>query len=62
MSKELICVKCDVPLVEERIELRYLEHNVNAEALRCPKCGQVCFDEKLVRGRMVEAEMSLEDK
>jgi hypothetical protein len=35
---------------------------VNVDALRCPKCGQVCFSEELVRGRISEAEMTLEDK
>ena len=59
---ELICVKCDVALVEEKTELRYLDHTVSVVALRCPQCGQVCFSEELVRGRISEAEMALEDK
>ena len=58
----LICVKCKVALVEEKTELRYLGHSVNVTALRCPKCGQVCFSEELVRGKISEAEMTLEDK
>ena len=59
---ELICVKCNVALVEEKTELRYLGHSVNVETLKCPKCGQVCFSEELVKGRISEAEMALEDK
>jgi RNase P subunit RPR2 len=59
---ELICVKCDRVLVEEKTELRYLGHSVSVNALRCPTCGQVCFSEELVRGRISEAEMALEDK
>jgi hypothetical protein len=42
--------------------MRYLGHTVSVKALRCPKCGQVCFSEELVRGRISEAEMTLEDK
>lgn len=59
---ELICVKCNVVLVEEKTELRYLGHTVSVNTLRCPKCGQVCFSEELVRGKISEAEMALEDK
>jgi hypothetical protein len=59
---ELICMKCNVALVEEKTEVRYLGHTVTADALRCPKCGQVCFSEELVRGSISEAEMTLEDK
>jgi hypothetical protein len=59
---DLICVKCKEVLVEMKTELRYLDHSVNVDALRCPKCGQVCFSEELVRGRISEAEMTLEDK
>jgi RNase P subunit RPR2 len=59
---ELICVKCKVVLVEDKTELRYLGHSVSVKTLMCPKCGQVCFSEELVRGRISEAEMTLEDK
>ncbi|MCE5253569.1 MAG: DNA-binding protein [Actinomycetia bacterium] len=59
---ELMCVKCKVALVEEKIELRYLDHSMNVTALRCPECGQVCFSEELVRGKISEVEMTLEDK
>ena len=59
---ELICVKCKVVLVEDKTELRYLGHSVSVKTLKCPKCGQVCFSEELVRGRISEAEMTLEDK
>jgi RNase P subunit RPR2 len=59
---ELICVKCKVVLVETKTELRYLGHSMHVEALRCPKCGQVCFSEELVRGSISEVEMTLEDK
>jgi RNase P subunit RPR2 len=60
--KELICVKCNVPLVEQKTDLRYLGHPVSVEVPRCPECGQVCFSAELVRGGLSEAEMTLEDK
>jgi hypothetical protein len=59
---ELRCVKCKVVLVEEKTELRYLGHSIHTMVLKCPKCGQVCLSEDLVRGRISEAEMTLEDK
>ncbi|MBN1629696.1 MAG: DNA-binding protein [Thermoleophilia bacterium] len=59
---ELICVRCNVALVEERTELRYLDHAWIVKTLKCPKCGQVCLSEELVRGKISEVEMSLEDK
>jgi hypothetical protein len=59
---ELICVKCKVVLVEDKTELRYLGHILDVKALRCPKCGQVCFSQELVEERISEAEMTLEDK
>lgn len=61
-AKQLICVKCDRALIEEKAELRYLGHSVSVSALRCPTCGQLYFSEELVRGRISEAEMALEDK
>jgi hypothetical protein len=59
---ELICMKCQVVLTEEKTEVRYLGHSLSVTALRCPECGQVCLSEELVRGRISEAEMTLEDK
>ena len=61
-TRELICATCDLLLVEEKTELRYLGHSVSVTTLRCPRCGQVCFSEELVRGQISEAEMTLEDK
>jgi len=59
---DLICVKCRVVLVERETEVRYMGHSLKFTALRCPKCGQVCLSEDLVRQRITEAEMALEDK
>jgi hypothetical protein len=59
---ELLCVKCKVALVEQQTEVRYLGHSLKFTALGCPKCGQVCLSEDLVRKRISEAEMTLEDK
>lgn len=61
-SADLVCVKCQVVLIEAKTELRYLGHSVNVVAWKCPQCGQVCLSEELVKGRIAEAEMMLEDK
>jgi len=60
--RELICVRCEVALVEEKTELRYLGHSVSVKTMKCPRCGQVWLSEELVKGQIKEAEMALEDK
>ena len=60
--RELICVRCEVALVEEKTELRYLGHSVSVKTMKCPRCGQVWLSEELVKGQIKEAEMALDDK
>ncbi|MCI8422340.1 MAG: hypothetical protein HFF50_02245 [Lawsonibacter sp.] len=59
---ELICGTCQCPLVKKRVDFSYLTHTFFADALRCPICGQVYLSEELVKGRVAEVEMELEDK
>lgn len=59
---ELICGTCHCPLETKRVDFEYLTHTFFADALRCPKCGQVYLPEELVKGRVAEVEMELEDK
>ncbi len=40
----------------------YLDHSFHTDLLRCPRCGQVFIPEELVKGKMQEVEMALEDK
>lgn len=59
---EIICMKCNVPLVKSKTEFSYLKHNFNTELLRCPICGQVYIPEALVKGKMSQVEKALEEK
>ena len=56
------CLKCDKELVMAETTLEYLGHVMTYELPRCPVCGQVFVSEELVRGKMREVEISLEDK
>ena len=46
----------------EKVNFSYLGHNFHADILKCPVCGEVYISEALVRGRMTEVEMLMEDK
>jgi len=61
-NKTLICYKCKVALTPSKTYFDYLGHSFNADMLRCPECGQVFITEDLVKGRMAEVEMMMEDK
>ncbi len=61
-NKEIICYKCQKELVMEKVNFSYLGHNFHADILKCPVCGEVYISEALVRGRMTEVEMLMEDK
>ncbi|WP_414733023.1 DVU_1557 family redox protein [Acetobacterium carbinolicum] len=58
----LICLKCNVPLEMHTICFSYLGFNFNTEVPTCPICRQVFLSEELVRGKVTEVEMGLEDK
>ena len=63
MSEQpLICSLCQCPLEIRRVEFEYVGHTFFADAPRCPRCGQVYLSEELVKGRVAEVEMELEDK
>lgn len=58
----MVCGKCKEPLVKQKTTFQYMGYEVCEELPRCPKCGQVYLDEELVRGRMAEVEVQVEDK
>ena len=63
MSEQpLICSLCQCPLEIKRVDFEYVGHTFFADAPRCPRCGQVYLSEELVKGRVAEGEMELEDK
>ena len=56
------CVKCDRELELAETTFEYLGYTMTHEVPRCPECGQVFISEELVRGKMRDVEISLEDK
>ena len=58
----LICDKCKVNMEEQEVQFSYLNRSFRHKVDRCPKCGQVCISEELVKGRMSEVEELLEEK
>lgn len=58
----LICKKCQVKLEPDEVVLEYLQHEFRVMVPRCPSCGQVYLPENLVRGRIAQVEVELEDK
>ena len=61
-NQEMICNRCDTGLEMMKAGFRYLGHSFRADVQRCPSCGQVFIPEALVKGRIAEVEMELEDK
>ena len=61
-QKKLICFKCQKELELKKTDFTYLGHSFFTEVPRCPECGQVFIPEELVRGRISEVEMQMEDK
>lgn len=61
-ENNLVCCKCGVKMLPEKVTFSYLGHHFFAEILRCPKYKLVYIPEKTVRGKMADVEMELEDK
>ena len=61
-NRKLVCGKCRVPLEPRRTAFQYLKYEAYEELPTCPVCGQVYLDEELVRTRMHDAEIEMEDK
>ena len=61
-EKKLICFKCQKELELKKTNFTYLGHSFYTEVPRCPECGQVFIPEELVRGRISDVEMQMEDK
>ena len=58
----LLCAKCNEPLVKSRAQLTYLGHAFPVEIPICPKCKMAFIPEELALGRILDVEKSLEDK
>ncbi len=61
-KKVMICYQCQTELQPAKTYLSYLGHSFFTDILKCPKCGEVYIPEELVKSRIAEVEMQLEDK
>jgi hypothetical protein len=61
-KKGILCQQCQKELEPAKTYLSYLGHSFSTELLKCPVCGEVYIPEELVRGRIADVEMQLEDK
>ncbi len=61
-EKKLICCKCKKELEPRKTDFTYLGYSFFTELPRCPECGLVYISEELVKGRISEVEMQMEDK
>jgi predicted RNA-binding Zn-ribbon protein involved in translation (DUF1610 family) len=61
-NKVVICFQCQKELQPIKTYLSYLGHSFYADILKCPECGEVYIPEELVKNRIAEVEMQLEDK
>ena len=58
----MICAKCRLPLELGKVEMYYQRQKLKADFLKCPQCGLVYISEDIVKGKMLEVEITLEDK
>ena len=59
---ELMCAKCQQPMVLGKVKATYLGSAFEVELPRCPNCGFVYVSEALAQGKMLQVEQALEDK
>lgn len=61
-NEKLICCKCQKELEMKKVDFSYLGHTFFTDLPSCPECGMVYISEELVKNRISEVEMQLEDK
>jgi RNase P subunit RPR2 len=59
---QLMCAKCNKPLVLGKVKASYLGNSFDVELPQCPDCGFVYVSEALALGKMLQVEQALEDK
>lgn len=61
-NKKLLCYTCQKELEFKKMDFTYLGHTFFTDLPRCPECGLVYISEELVKSRIAEVEIQLEDK
>jgi hypothetical protein len=59
---DIICLKCNQPLSEQKTYFHYLGFPFSTPLPRCPQCGQVYVSQQFAGGKLCEVEETLEDK
>ena len=57
-----VCGCCSVPLVQQKMQVFYLESAFDVSLPACPQCGLVLVPKSLAEGKMQEVQALLEDK
>jgi len=58
---DMQCLKCNLPMELQKVEVNYLGNTFPVEMMTCPQCGQVYVTEK-IRNKMSSVEENLEEK
>ena len=58
----IICCKCQKEMPLSKTNFNYLGHSFYTDVHKCLECGGIFIPEELVKGRIAEVEMQLEDK
>ena len=61
-GEDMYCDRCNMALKEQKTHFTYLGHAFHTALPCCPVCGQVYVSEEIVKGRIAQVEMELEDK
>lgn len=61
-TEQLICAKCNLPMLKAKVVASYLGAEFPIELPRCSGCGIVLVPESLATGKMSQVEQALEDK
>jgi len=59
---QLMCARCNKPLVPGKVKASYLGNSFDVELPHCPAGGFVYVSEALALGKMLQVEQALEDK
>jgi len=62
MDEKMICCRCNVEMEEREVRFDYLGKSFSANTLQCPVCGQVYLSAELVKNKVNQVEMMLEEK